>query len=87
MNRLIFLLASLALCGAFIFGATTVLADEGSDDNAQCQSTDDHGGDRAVTTDDRHGTEGEGQQMQLLFQGTELLLEGGLKHDDELEPE
>ena len=45
MNRLIFLLASLALCGAFIFGATTVLADEGSDDNAQCQSTDDHGGD------------------------------------------
>jgi Ca2+-binding RTX toxin-like protein len=60
MKRLLILLSSLALFGALAFGATSVLADGGSDDNnAQCQPGDDHGGDRAIAAEDRNGTGGD----------------------------
>jgi Ca2+-binding RTX toxin-like protein len=57
MKRLLILLTSLALFGALAFGSTMVLADDnGSDDNAQCQSG---AHDRAIAAEDRNGTEGD----------------------------
>src|SRR6478609_4308162 len=64
MKRLLTLLSALALFGAFAIGATVVRADDqGSDDNAQCQSGttsgDDNGGgggdDRSAKTASHDG--------------------------------
>jgi Ca2+-binding RTX toxin-like protein len=83
MKRLLILMSALALLGAAALGTTIVRADEGSDDNAQCQSSDDHGGDRAIVADDRNGTEGDDNE-----QGTESDDNiSGRAGDDELEGE
>ena len=90
MKRLIILLSSLALFGAFALGASIVRADDSSaDDNAQCQSNaqgenepGDTSGDRvAIAADDRNGTEGDDNERGSS--GDDTI--SGRAGDDEIE--
>jgi Ca2+-binding RTX toxin-like protein len=86
MKRLLILMSSLALLGAFAFGATVVRADGSSgDDNTQCQSNsqgeNETGGDRAVIASDRNGTEGDDNEQGTS--GDDVI--SGRGGDDEIE--
>ena len=88
MKRLLTLMSALALFGAFAFGSTVVRADDhGGDDNTQCQSNaqgesgDDQGGDRAVMASDRDGTESDDNEQGSS--GDDVI--SGRGGDDEIE--